>query len=284
MKKTLLQQGAAMLLMSTFIMPIAVFAESDNNSGRSDTAARMSRESERSRGESERGGILKMFKKEKSGTDFCKNIDQKSGNINQKFDEHEKNILARREDHAEKLVSKRSDRDMKRSETRDGWDTKREDKFKEFGIKATTDAEKAALAVFKTAVDTAVTARRTAIDTAVTEFRTGMDALNTTRKTSVDAARTAMDTARDTILAKAKTDCTAGVDSKTVKTTFDAAMDALRAQYPAPVKPAVDPAMKTAVEALITKRKTAVETARTTFKTTMEAARAELAKVIPLKK
>jgi hypothetical protein len=72
--------------------------------------------------------------------------------------------------------------------------------------------------------------------------------------------------------------------SSSSKTTFDAAMDALRAQYPAPAKPAVDPAMKTAVEALIAKRKTAVETAQATFKTTMEAARAELAKVIPVKK
>lgn len=212
------------------------------------------------------------------GTQFCAMIDRRSGDIDLKVNQKLQQLQSRRDDRSAQRLTKRSDRDMQRTQHRTEADTRHDARFDKLDMKAATDVQKAAVIEFKASVNNAVDARRTAIDAAVRDFRSVMDGLIANQKTKVDAAVADFNTARIAAINKAKASCASGVDSVTVKASFDADMTAAKDAF----KSAKDVITKKAdVEAAITVRKTAVDEAITDFKAAMAAAQDKLKLAFP---
>ncbi len=213
-----------------------------------------------------------------AGTQFCATLDKRATEVNSKIDDKKEKLDIRQHDRLNKKSADRSERDTKLEMHRDGWDDHRGERITKLEAKATTDAQKAAVAQFNTTMTAAINARRSAIDTAISTFRTGVDSITGTRVSAVDTAIATFKTARQSALEKAKTDCAAGVDSKTAKATFEASMKAALNTFKA-AKTAV--IKKNDVTVLSQARKAAIEKAVADFKVTMDAAQATLKLAFP---
>ncbi|HQV64916.1 MAG TPA: hypothetical protein PKZ56_01665 [Candidatus Paceibacterota bacterium] len=214
----------------------------------------------------------------KNEVQFCTGLTNRANGWMNTINEKNVKIDLRRNEQLNKKTQNRSDRDTKIEQHRDGWDNNRGDRFEKLEAKATTDAQKAAVAEFKSTVTTAISTRRSAIDSAISTFRSGVDALNTSNKTAIDAAITNFKTAYQAALTKATADCAAGVDSKTVKATFESSIKAAHETFKATKESIVK---KTAIEALGATRKAAVTKAVEDFKTVLQAAQQKLQLAFP---
>lgn len=215
----------------------------------------------------------------KSEKGFCTKIATVSTKLVDQITATEAKQSKNQEDRANKITKKEGDADAKRATGRTEADGKRAGNWEKMATKATTDAQKAAVAAYKQAVSDAVTVRRTAVDAAVKAYRDGLTTAMTTHSASVETAMATFKTAVTGALSKAQTDCTAGVASKTVSTTFyKTVSDARKVLQDA--KKAAE--VSSGLAALKKTRNDAITLAETTFKTATEKARADL--MIALKK
>lgn len=185
-------------------------------------------------------------------------------------------------EHILNRTSRRTDRRDARNTWLDGkrdtQDERRAALYATLDAKAETDAEKAAVVEFKKTVDAAVGTRRNAIDKAIEDFRTAVDALIASKKTGVSDAYATFKSAVDAAAAKAKSDCEADVDPKTVMSNYQAAVKIARESLKQD-RSSIDK-MRDDIEALTETRKQAIESAITAFKSTVEAAREKLKSAI----
>jgi len=243
-------------LTALVLIPSLAFAESDN---------------------SNRGNRGMERKEDKSGANFCTRISFIEEKLADQVTRAETKQSKYQMDRLSKMEKKESDIDGKRALGRGDADSKRVKNWDKMIRKAKTDAEIAAVSAYKTAISTAVTTRRTAVDTAVKAYRDGLSTILGTNNTALDQAVATFKASINSALAKAKTDCTAGVDSKTVKDTYNKSMS--------DAKKALETARKNAMtnEAITALKKTrndAINLAATNFKTATDKARADLLLVL----
>jgi hypothetical protein len=178
-----------------------------------------------------------------------------------------------------KIAKNESDIDARRAEGRAEADGKRLKNWDKMISKAKTGTQKQSVEAYTTSIQIAVATRRASIDSAVKIYRDSLTALVGTHNSTIDQAVAEFKASVDAALAKARADCAANLASKTVKDTFNTAIDGARKALQADRKTALETEK---MGTLKTIRNEAIKIAEATFKTATEKARADL--ILALKK
>lgn len=250
MNNSKLTKGVAVVMLAGLLAPSVLFAQGVSG-GQTDTR---------------RAAV---------GAQACAALSERTAQFSKKMAERKAKVAEQRAKTASSIGTKQGNGSGALDSNRSDWDANHAKQYAALDARATTDAQKAAVASFKTTMDAAVTTRRSAIDGAVSTFRTGLSSLVTSRQSSADTAMATYETAVNAAIAKANTDCTAGVDGKTVRDTLTTSIKAARDAFQASRKPDTD-LSGTGAQALNAARKASVDKAVADFRATAEAARATL--------
>ncbi len=151
---------------------------------------------------------------------FCAKVNELTDKINTKVAEREQKLRSLWDGRNERLLKRKTEIDDRRTGNRDGWDEKRVEFYAKLDTKATTDTQKTAVTKFKSEVDAAVSERRASVDSAVNTYRSGLNAAIAERKNSVENILANVKKANASAVEKAKADCAAGINPKTVRDNF----------------------------------------------------------------
>ena len=212
-------------------------------------------------------------------TTFCANFDTQTTKLQTKAAEKEIELGKTREERSGKLAKSRESRDNKLEEAREKGSTARTEQYAKLLGKATTDAQKQAVATYQATITAAIATRQAAVNAAIASFQSGVDGLLAKRKTDTDSALKKFKDAVYAAEAKAKADCAAGVDEKTIRQTLRTAVAAVRTQLQADRK--VLTPMSTEIATLTKTRRAAVDKAFADFKATAETAKTTLKAAFP---
>lgn len=248
MKFNLKKLIAGTLVMFTLV-PALTFAEGDN-----------SRSSE-------------TKEKGKSSLNFCSRISDIALKTADQITKAEEKQSKNQSERLSKLENKQRDVDEKRAHGRTDADSKRLNNWDKMGNKAKTEVQKAAVEAYKNAVKLAVDTRRTAVDAAVKAYRDGLAQILSTNSGTIDQAVATFKTNMNAAVTKAQADCTAGIDSRTAKASFDQAVKNAREALKSARK-SID--MSPSIQALKKTRDDAINAAVSAFKSATEKARADL--------
>ncbi|MFA5165700.1 MAG: hypothetical protein WC449_00135 [Candidatus Paceibacterota bacterium] len=205
---------------------------------------------------------------------FCAKIIEQDIKIQNGLQEKNDRALQNQNENQKKLDQRRSYNDTKLADKRKNWDKNSDSKFEKLLGKADTQAKKDAIAAYQKAVAEAVTARRAAIDTANEAYRKAVNTALTARKNKISTLLEAYKKAIGDAITKAKADCQAGKDSKTVRTAFLAATKAAHQKFSADKK-AVEKIGSNLEDARDTHNE-AIHKAQIAFSTAIEKARETL--------
>jgi len=209
----------------------------------------------------------------KSSLNFCSRISNIALKTADQITKAEEKQSKNQTDRLSKLENKQKDVDERRAHGRIEADNKRLDNWDKMGNKAKTEAQKAAVEAYRNAVKLAVDARRTAVDAAVKAYRDGLSQILSTNSSTTDQAVVTFKTSMNAAVAKAQADCSAGIDSKTVRASFDQSVKNTREALKNARK-SID--MSPSIQALKKTRDDAINTAVSAFKSATEKARADL--------
>jgi hypothetical protein len=204
---------------------------------------------------------------------FCTNISIKESKTLEIIKRAEERQAKNEAERSDKIAKKESDVDAKRAQNRSDIDAKRLKNWDRMVSKAKTDTQKTAVEAYKTAISSAVTVRRTSVDAAVKTYRDALTGTITTHSSAIDQVIAAFKASVDTSLVKAKADCAASVDPKTVKDTYNKSVSEARKVLQTARKAAND---NSGITTLKKTREESIKLAETTFKQATEKARADL--------
>jgi hypothetical protein len=207
---------------------------------------------------------------------FCTKVDDATAKVTAQLGERETKYETRRTEGRGKVAERFGERDLTRTEKRSNWDGKREEWKTKLEERASTTEAKAAVETFMTTMDKAVATRRAAVDQAIKEFRAGVDAAIVARESAVAGHLSTLKQEIALAGEKAKSDCASGVDPKTARTTYVAALKSAKDKFRAGVK-SVE-ARKDTLVPLANQRKLAIDSAVKTFKETVTKATYDLKK------
>lgn len=176
-------------------------------------------------GQSEKVGGTKA-----SQVRFCEIIAE-AGKLNEKMLNKEQRILVNQNEKEKKVAEKREQYGTKRLENWSNWDEKKSERLDFLKTLAKTDEQKQALSEFQASVSKAVTVRREALKAAIVDFQKKVDEIVAARKQKVNAALSQFKNSVKAAEEKAKADCAAGVEAKTVKNTYQEAVKTARKTY-----------------------------------------------------
>lgn len=206
---------------------------------------------------------------------ICENLAERSSKLREKLGDQYEKISERKVNRSNVFDEKRTERDATLDEKRADRDVNREKMYAELLERAGDDMEKkAAVSVFQSAVETAVSDRKKAVDAAIVAFRSGVDAAIGSRKNTMDANIADFKSAVEKATSQVKSDCEAGKDPASVRTSFETSLKAARAKV-ADDRAAAEK-VGVAVSALAETKRAAFLLAHETFKTAMEKARTNL--------
>jgi hypothetical protein len=217
---------------------------------------------------------VSFAQKTPSKTVFCSRIDQIIAPIERRMADRGVKINARWQEIDVNLAKRVANRDNLLLSNRNVRDENREAQYAKLEAKAITDAQKQAVANFKVAVEGAVNTRKSAIDSAILTLRQSVGQSVDVRRSAVTAAMNEFKSSKSGAIEKAKADCVAGVDPKTIRETFRASMKVAQDKFKSDYQ-AIDK-LKGSFESVRNTKKQEVETAIAVFKATMEKAKADL--------
>jgi hypothetical protein len=209
-----------------------------------------------------------------SRASFCSRIDQIIAPIEQRIADREGKLEARWQEVDANLTKREADRMARLSDYRNTRDDNREAQYAKLEAKATTDAQKQAVANFKATVEAAVVTRKAAVDSAIASLQQSVDQSIEARRAKITTATHEFKSAKSAAIAKAKVDCSAGVDPKTIRETFRASMKAAQDKFKSDYQ--VIEKLKGSFESVRVTKQQAVKTAIADFKTVVEKAKADL--------
>jgi hypothetical protein len=219
------------------------------------------------------GKVRTLSEEPNTGATFCTRITESLTAVSAKLNQNDSRLREKRAETQNKLQERKAERQKAISQKRTETVSNTEAKLKELEIDATAE-QKVALQEFKTTLNTAQTTRKAAIDAAMQTYRAGLDKLVLSRQDAAKAAAATFKTSVNAAIQKAKADCAAKVDPKTVRETFNASMRAAQEQLRTDMKNIEKPGQ--GVEALAKVRNEAVRKAHDEFRTTMKAAHDKL--------
>lgn len=215
----------------------------------------------------------------KSSSGFCSTAANVRTQLNTKLGQLETKRGQKRTEISDRLKQRHDQREVDKQTSRNQAKSKFEKNLTRIEDLATTDAQKAAVAAFKAAIEQALATRKAAVDAAMQTFRTSQSALVTQRQDAIKSATMAYKDAVATATAKAQSDCAAGIDAATVRSTFVASIKAAKDKFQSEVT-ALDK-IGQQVKDLTKTRNDAVKAANQVFKTAMEQARDTLKAAFP---
>lgn len=208
------------------------------------------------------------------GEKFCVQLDAYAAKLQARVDGKMTSARENRTKRDQQLAQGRQRRDDALKNLRAKEDANRSAHITKLESVAKTDARKAAVAEFKQTVLTAITTRQAAVNKATSDFRTALDAAIASRRDGVKSAISLFDASLDAALSQGKTDCAAGKNTASIRTTFrnsvKTAFDKLKSDRSSIEK------LMTSADPIVAARKAAVQKALQDFKATMEAARTKL--------
>lgn len=205
----------------------------------------------------------------RQGGAACERLSKLSDMLQGRLDAGREKLMGRRDDSAAKLAERRAAEQAKIAARRADWEKHWNDLIGRLETNGATNT--AAIAAFKSSMEAAWKARNAAIDAADKAFRDGLDKLIADKKTSVENASLAYKTAAAAALAKAKSDCAAGVAPETVLSTLRASLKAAQDKFKSD-REAIDK-LGQKVKALVMARQDAIQKANADFKAAAEKAR-----------
>lgn len=205
---------------------------------------------------------------------FCSVLADTKAKLETKVAEKEAAVTTYLDTLPEELENERNGRDAKLEEARSEADQLRSEGYARLMDRADGDNEEEAVEDYQKRVEEAVDDRRDRIDAAIVEFRTGTDALIVKRKSAMQSARDAFKTSVATALAKLETDCTNGVPTATILSSFKASLENAQAKLASDKKAALS--MQGEMKKLADTRKASVEAAVKAFQAELALANAEL--------
>ncbi len=206
----------------------------------------------------------------------CDNITSRASQLLKGIQGKISNWQDRHTNRVEKWNTHFTEQDQRLADLRTKWDARRQEFYAKIEASATTDAQKQAVADFKSAVESAVATRKAAIDAAIAAYRAGLKALIAGKTDNNDQSLVQFQNAVQAAADKAKSDCEAGVDPKTVRQNFHASLLAARKNLVTDRQ--ATEKIGTQLQALIDARQAAFKKAFDNFKAAMEKARADLKK------
>jgi len=208
------------------------------------------------------------------GANFCTNLNTFSTQYSSAVQQRVNALQQKIEQSNASLASVRVKEDQALSTTRQNMDAKKEQYYAQLEAKATTDEQKTAVQNFETAMDAASTARKSAIDAANKAFRDGVDAIIAQKQPLIQQAGPAFEAAVKSAFDKAKSSCTSGTASATVRSTLLTDLKTAKDQFKTAVNAgnAINSQMKT----LKATRNSAFKKAATDYKTAVQKATADL--------
>ena len=209
---------------------------------------------------------------------FCTRVNELTAKVSGGIADREGKYHGKRTENRKKIDERFGTRDVRRVENRSEWDGKRDEWKTKLLVKATTPVQKTAVEKFITGMDTAMATRRSAVDQAVKEFRAGLDSAIIARQATVDGALASLKQETELAIAKAKSDCTSGIEPKMVRETFVTALKSAREKFRTAAK-SLD-VRKDALLPLANSRKLAIEKAVKDFKDTATQLKIELKEVL----
>lgn len=213
----------------------------------------------------------------KAGLSFCSSITTATNNTLTKMTALKTKRQAQRSNRVTTLAKKRANRDSIIAQNRAGIDTKLQQQFVTLAKDATTNEQQLAVKTFTTTVQQALTTKRQAVDAARTTFRTGVDQAIAKREPTISNAMVVFDASVNSAISKARSDCAAGMDSKTAKTTFHTAVKDARKKFTIDL---ANDAFKTSVGTLSQTRRQTIQNAQSPFRTTVQQAADSLNSVL----
>lgn len=255
------KKGFAGVLVVSFLIP-ATFVFADK--GRDDMGER----------EREKIGLGKELK---GNAGFCTKLSNVYDKMAEQITNAESRHVKNQSEKSERFNKKQGDLDAKRAQNRADVDGKRAKNWDKMTEKATTDAQKMAITTYKNVITQAVADRRAAVDLAIKNYRDAIATYTTTQNTGTNTAFETFKTAVNAALAKAKLDCGAGVDSKTVSAAFNKSVDEARTIFKSAQQTTKD---GVSISTLKKTRDDAIKAAEEAFKKATEKARADLAQAL----
>lgn len=210
--------------------------------------------------------------------DFCIRFTDSAAKLQTKLTENVAKIENGQTKNLSDISKKRNERDAKLQAKRTDSDASRQEAFAKLQAKGITEAQKAAIVTFEATIKAGIDARRAAINTAVSTYTTDFDKLVASRQAKVDVSVNTFKAAVQAAVAKAKADCAAQVDAKTVKVTFNTSMNAAKKQFQTD-RESLDN-IRSATEKLRKTRDEAIRKAILNFQTLALKARADLKLVL----
>lgn len=205
---------------------------------------------------------------------FCTNLDTYLATSEKKMAEREvkqDSSIAKRQ---AQLATNRAEKDKKVADARAQILLKQDEKLNSALAKATSTEQKLAITEFRNAVKSAIEVRQKAIDDARNVYRGAVDKIVTDRKANTNNALTAMKSAIETAVAKAKTDCSNGLDVNTVKSDLKQSVQNARNVFKNSIQNLGK--INDSIKSVATTKQASFDKAHTDFKTALETAKTNL--------
>ncbi|MBP9728077.1 MAG: hypothetical protein KBD27_01735 [Candidatus Moranbacteria bacterium] len=266
----------SLLSITALVMPVMVLAATPQEDRANRQAERQAKQAAVTAERQENREAKKEEMQDKRQELFCSNFADHAAKIAANMTERKNSFEERKTNRAGTVDENRGNRDGKLQDKRSSADERRSEMYAKLEGKADTDAEKEAVAQFKKTVEEAIDDRQDAVNDAIEAFRTGVDAAAATRKDDLQAMSDTFTKAVNSAVEKAKSDCEGGATPATVRTNFQAALNAAREDLQSDRSASLK--LKTEVKALADARKVSIEKAVSSFKATLELAKGELKK------
>jgi hypothetical protein len=205
---------------------------------------------------------------------FCKKFDSLDAKFSSSFGAHSGSLKEKEDGRVAQLKESRNGRDVKMDEKRNDWDLKDDEYYSKLESRAKNEAQLKAVATFRTAITKAVNDRRVATDAALAVYRKGVDQLLISRRTAIETLVKNYETGMKALFAKAKADCTAGVDGKKVRTNLKDGVGQVKNTFK--TNRQTIEALNEKISPILAEKKQALIRADANFKAAVKRAQAEL--------
>jgi hypothetical protein len=204
---------------------------------------------------------------------FCAIFSSAQIKAKEKIADNAGKIEIKRSQNLINLTQKRLSRDTKLAENKMVLEEKVIGNFSKLEKRASTTAEKEAVAAYRAAVSKAISDRREAIKAATDAYRSGLDKAMAERKTAISKATADYNASVKAAYEKAKADCAAGLDEKTIKSNLKTALAAAHGKL-VKDRQGIEK-LKVDIKPLLEVRQKAMEKIKADFKAAMEKAKAD---------
>jgi hypothetical protein len=209
---------------------------------------------------------------------ICVKVESGASHLIQNLTQREQQLTSRQSDRLNNLNTRQNNRATKLGDLQTQAQNRFDEQYQKLLAKAQTNQEKQAVADFRTAIAAAWAAEKQAIQSAITSWQSDVQQAIASRDGAVATAVSAYKNSVQQAIDQAMTDCNAGTNPATVRSTLMTSLAAARDKFKSD-RQAIDKLNDTLTTERTT-RQTDVQNAVSTFKTAVQTATATLKSVL----